>query len=58
MYVKVRISCIYFHLQFSSFVDYCVSHYVLRMYWIQVEEMRVRVECYVFSFHFPLSLAD
>ena len=58
MYVKVRIPCINFHLQFSSFADYCVSHYALRMYLIEVEEMRVNVECYVFPLHCPLSLAD
>ena len=38
VYVKVRIPCINWYLQFSSFADYCVSYYVLRMYWIEVQE--------------------
>ena len=50
--MKVRIPCINFHLQFSSFADYCVSHYVLRMYWIELEENEsaCRVLCFFFAF--------
>ena len=56
--MKVRIPCTNFHLQFSSFVDYCVSHYVLRMYWIEVEENESACRVLCFSLHCPLSLAD
>ena len=36
------------YLQFSSFADYCASHYVLYMYWIEVEENEsaCRVLCF------------